>query len=68
MPSKTTWKRLALAVVAILVLIVIFQNTEQTSFAFFAWEIAMPRFLLLFVVLAIGAGLGILGNRYLFKK
>jgi len=68
MPSKRTWKLIGLAVIAIVILIVIFQNTESVSTNILFVEFSMPRVALLFITLAIGVILGILGDRYLLKK
>ena len=57
-----------MAVLAALILIVIFQNTEsvRTHVLFVTFE--MPRVALLFITLVIGVILGVLGDRYLLKK
>jgi uncharacterized integral membrane protein len=68
MPSKRQWKWIFMAVLAILILIVIFQNTDpQTTYILFV-EVTMPRVVLLFITLVVGVILGILGDRYLLKK
>jgi uncharacterized integral membrane protein len=68
MANKRTWKRIILAVVALLILIVIFGNTHEVTFWFFGLNTRMPMFLWLFLTLVIGAILGWVGNRFLRKK
>ena len=68
MLSKTTWKRIGLGIIALLILIVIFQNTESVSTSILFVEFSMPRVALLFITLIIGIVLGVLGDRYLLKR
>jgi uncharacterized integral membrane protein len=68
MPSKRQWKWIFMAVLAILILIVIFQNTEPQTTSILFVEVTMPRVVLLFITLVVGVVLGVLGDRYLLKK
>jgi len=57
-----------MAVLAILILVVIFQNTEPITTTVLFWDFPMPRIVLLVITLVVGIVLGVLGNRYLRKR
>lgn len=62
-------KKILFAAIAVLVVIVIFQNTESVQTKILFVSISMPRILLLFATLAVGFVLGAMfGNRYFFGK
>ncbi|MEX0886363.1 MAG: lipopolysaccharide assembly protein LapA domain-containing protein [Phycisphaeraceae bacterium] len=59
MGPKTIIKLVATAIVALLVLIVIIQNTEHVDTHVLFWEFNMPRVVLLFLTLVVGFAMGI---------
>ena len=57
--SKRQWVKLSIVlVVAVIGLIVMFQNIESVSFAFLFWKPRIPLVLLLLVALLAGFALG----------
>jgi len=68
-PALMTKIKITLAViVAVLVLIVVFQNIESVTTRVLWVEIPMPRALLLFVMLAIGFGAGVLVTGAAYRR
>lgn len=59
MATKTRIKLVIGIVLSILVLIIMFQNTETVVTRLLFWELPMPRFVLLLVMLLIGFILGV---------
>lgn len=55
-------KIIIIAVAAVLVLIIAFQNTDIVTFHFYFWTISMSRFLVIIGVLFIGFLLGLLAG------
>lgn len=55
---------LAAAIVFVLLLVFVIQNTEVVQLTFLFWSIAMSRALLILFMLAIGAALGWFLNSY----
>ncbi len=68
MPSRTQWKWILTALLAVLIVIVFFQNTEPVPTHILFITVTMPRIVLLFITLVIGLILGALADRYLLKK
>ena len=58
MDVKTIVKLVVVGIAALLLLIVIIQNTETVHTKIFWMELPMPRIVLLFVTMAIGFALG----------
>ncbi len=54
--NRIRW--VALGIVLILILILIFQNTEGVTLRFFLWDIAMPKLVLMALCLLAGLGAG----------
>jgi uncharacterized integral membrane protein len=53
-------KLIFMGILAILLIIIIFQNTETVNTTILFMSIAMPRFILLFLVLLIGFAAGVI--------
>lgn len=56
-------KYVVIAILIVLALIVIFQNTHRTTVHLFFWHKEMPQVVLVLLSLAIGLLLGLLANR-----
>jgi uncharacterized integral membrane protein len=62
-------KIVSLVILALLVFILILQNTEQQKVDFLFWPITMPLAALLFVAMLLGFAIGILvSGRMLFRR
>lgn len=53
-------KLILMGILAILLIIIIFQNTETVNTTILFMSIAMPRFILLFLVLLMGFAAGVI--------
>ena len=58
MDTKTLVKLIGAGVAALLLLIVIIQNTETVNTSLLFWTFPMPRVVLLFLAMAVGFALG----------
>jgi uncharacterized integral membrane protein len=56
-------RTIVIAILILLVLIFVFQNTEIVRVSFLAWEISMPRALMIFMTFLIGLIAGWLFRR-----
>jgi lipopolysaccharide assembly protein A len=68
MELMTKIKIILVAIIAILVLIVIFQNTHPVTTRLLFMEVSMPRALLLIMMLAIGFAAGVLVTGAAYRK
>ena len=68
MDTKKKLKTIGISVLAILVAIVIFQNTETTTLKFLAWEINAPRILLYPGLFGAGFLAGLLTHIFLQRR
>lgn len=66
--KNARWKPIALAVAALLVVVVILQNTETVQTRFLFFSLSMPHAVLLFVTLLVGLALGLLGGRRFWRE
>jgi uncharacterized integral membrane protein len=57
-PSLVLW-----GVLAVVAVVLLAQNTEETNVDFFGWRITAPLFVIIGAALLIGWGLGELGTR-----
>lgn len=55
--------RILAAILIILVLVFVFQNIEVVKVSFLAWDVSMPRALLVFATLIVGIIVGWLARR-----
>lgn len=61
-------KHIVIGIVAALVLIVIFQNTEVVAFQFLVWKFSMSRIVMLSFLLIAGFLLGLMFSSPLFRR
>ena len=55
--------KIVISIMILLVLIFVFQNTDIVRVSFLAWEISMPRALMILVTFLIGIITGLLSGR-----
>jgi len=61
------WKPISVAIVAILVIVVVLQNTQAVETKLLLVSVTMPRAVLLFITLAIGFVIGMLAAQKLTR-
>ncbi|MFO7905985.1 MAG: LapA family protein [Pirellulaceae bacterium] len=59
-PTPTKWKIVGIAVIVVIVLIVVFQNTQSVETKLLFFSVTMPNAALLFGTLIIGFAIGVL--------
>jgi len=62
------WKLVAVAIVAILAIIVVLQNTQAVETKLLFLTVTMPRAVLLFVTLVIGFAIGVLAAEKITRR
>jgi uncharacterized integral membrane protein len=61
-------KMIAGLVLGVLILIILFQNTQATVLRFYFWNISMPQIILILLVLVIGLVCGFIAAKFMGKK
>jgi uncharacterized integral membrane protein len=60
MEVTVSGKKIFILIVAILLLIILFQNMQAVAFMFFFWQVHISKFILIFLLLLIGYILGLI--------